>query len=199
MEWLMVGTSPSVEDTLPKFDDFAGRIITTNGGIRLCRPDVFVGVDGQATRIYIDEIRAAAAAGTRLVTLHRDSEAALKTRGVEWYDEFLRCSKTEGPRVGGYGRFRFSGPLCLEYACNNGAETIHLVGFDGYRWQGDYTSKIGRLSVIQEGSKRHGVQKTANVLKPACDEIANAWSGVQFVQYGKPTFSVAAKNWSVVA
>lgn len=195
MEWLMVGTSPSVETTLDRFDGFTGRVITTNGGICICSPDVYVGVDGKATPFWSEQILAAKSIGCLLVTLHRDSEAALKTRNVDWYDEFIRCG--DAPHIGGYGRFRFSGPLCLEYACNHGATVVHLVGFDGYRFQGDYTTEITRPIAIHEGSKTHGVAKTADVLKPACEDIARAWNHVRFIQYGSPTFSVEAANWEV--
>lgn len=196
MKWLMVGTAPSVMRTLPSFSAFEGMRITCNGGIELVPdPDVYLLVDMVASKTFRENAIRAREQGATLVTLHRDSEAALVDRKVHDFDEFLRCDSQGEPTKAKYGRFRYSGPLCLEYACHHGASEIHLIGFDGYRTLGDYYKP-------QPGTKSksatHGVERTRDVLQPACQAIARAWHDVQFIQYGEPIFSVDSGNWEVV-
>lgn len=195
MKWLMVGTSPSVLRTLPLFDGASRyRTITTNAGIRLIPcPDVFVLIDHLAMREYHAAAMKAKESGAHLVTLHR--ERPMPDRRADDYSEHVEVGGE--PTRDSFGEFRLSGPFCLEYACHNGASEIHMIGFDGYRWQGDYYADRLPSNNQQNGSQRHGVQRTHSVMKPRCEELARVWSDVRFIQYGEPTFRVESDNWEV--
>jgi len=199
-EWIMIGTAPSVERTLERVKRIApdAITITTNGGIRVePLPAFYVLVDQVACEYYKSDARTAFWGGSYLVTLKRDPDA-LKRRGVDWFNEFVEIPREKSkPHRGGYGSFRFSGPFCLEYACNHGARTIHLVGFDGYRFQGDYVHADNPGRIGPKDPKTEGLLRTKDILEPACNDIARAWSNVQFVQYGEPVFEVDADNWRV--
>ena len=206
--WLMVGSSPSVTSTLPAVTDRIGwrtvaahgdvwtelvdtTVITCNSGIKLCCPDVFLCVDMNSGHWYGELAKAAQERGTRLVTLQRDARA-LRERNVDWYDEFLVLGN--GPSRTQYGPFRYSGPLCVEYACMHGAKEVHLVGFDGYRKQDDYFD----ANDIPRGKLVNCFQThTVDNLQPAMREIARVWHDVRFIQHGDPVFEVGADNWEV--
>jgi len=189
----MVGTGPSVHRGLDVVGEFDGRTITTNYGIDLVEPDYYVGIDMTATMELAERTKELQIAGTRLITLHRDVWAAQVARKVDHYNEFIIVGSQDDPSQLRYGRFRYSGPFCLEYACHNGASEVHMVGFDGYRWLNDY-----HYTNVENPDKTKGVQRTHDVLRPACQEIARAWGHVRFVQYGEPVFTVDSNNWEVV-
>ena len=200
-EWLMIGTATSVARTYPRVRSEIGEsvtTITTNGGIRVeVFPNIYVLIDQVACEYYSNDAWVARTSGTFLVTLDR-VQSALVSRGIAHYDEFVSLPrKPAKPHRGGYGSFRYSGPFCLEYACNNGAKKIHLVGFDGYRFQGDYVHADNPGRIGPKDPKTEGVMRTKDILEPACNDIANAWNDVEFIQYGEPQFVVDADNWRV--
>lgn len=195
MKWLMVGTAPSVLATLPRLN--LGEFdctITCNAGIRLLPcPDVYVCVDMLASRAYAPEASLAQLAGTKLVTLRRDRRA-LCERQVEHYNEFLELGRG-GPTRQSYAEYRYTGPLCLEYACHHGANEVVMVGFDGYRNDDDYfDNSVPR----KDGMASTAEERTQQVLRPACIAIADCWSDVKFTQVGNPAFTVGTSNWEAV-
>src|SRR5690606_2903831 len=121
MRWLVVGSSPSVMDYLPRMN-MAGATITTNAGITLLRPDVLFLFDRTACQLHAELARFARFQGTKLVTLKRQQEA-MERRGVADFDEFADEAE--------YEEFKLSGLFCVEYACRHGASVVQLVGMDG--------------------------------------------------------------------
>lgn len=196
--WLHVGTSPTVTETLPyvRNHHVINRTITCNAGLHLVPvPDVYVAVDRVATTDHdlYTLARNAQVQGTRLVTLDRDPQA-LKTRQVEHFDEFLTLQGHKPATRERWGQFRFSGPLCVEYAIRQGATHIIMVGCDGYKGgTADYFDGRKCFQAHQNVFQT----KTMQVLKPQFQHLAHTWPEVQFIQYGKPCFSVSSPNWQV--
>ena len=132
--WIVVGSGPSAPMVLPSVMTAhpGATTITTNGGIDICqKPDVLVLIDQLASHTFAEQARYAQAHGTRLVTLRRDIDALI-SRNCHWYDEFVAVPGHAKPTKTSFGRFIRSGPFCVEYACQNGADLIVLVGWDGY-------------------------------------------------------------------
>src|SRR5690606_40945843 len=118
MKWLVVGSSPSVVDTLPHMESGL-RTVTTNAGILLLQPDVLFLFDRTACQSHAELARFARFQGTKLVTLKRQQEA-MERRGVADFDEFADEAE--------YEEFKLSGLFCVEYACRHGASVVQLVG-----------------------------------------------------------------------
>ena len=132
--WIVVGSGPSAPIVLPSVMAAhpGATTITTNGGIDICqKPDVLVLIDQLASHTFAEQARHAQSHGTRLVTLRRDIDALI-SRNCHWYDEFVTVPGHAKPTKTSFGRFVRSGPFCVEYACQNGADLIVLVGWDGY-------------------------------------------------------------------
>jgi len=195
--WLMIGSSPSVLQTLPQFADFDGMTITCNSGICLWPvPDVYFAIDQFASVMWHDEAANAQRMGTKLVSVLRGPKAA-KQRKIEHYDLFLDLAHKTNPSRTDYGEFRYSGPLCVEHACHNGAEVIHLIGMDGYRHGNDYwdaDKALGRRNLPNMKSTH-----TEAHIQPRMQQLADVWHDVQFIQHGDPCYVVNADNWEVRA
>lgn len=200
MNWLLIGTAPSVLDTLPRVraEWQIDRTITTNRGILIePNPDVYVLIDHTACRNHRNDSIRAKWQGTHLVTMAR-GEQAIKDRGLDHFHEFI----TEGDKLtrSTWGPFRYSGQFCLAYACKNGANTVIMVGCDGYRpddtpdyFDGYMPEK--RKVLTRDYLYQH---QTVQVMQPAFTEVARVYSDVRFVRYGDPCFSVSAGNWEDV-
>lgn len=189
MRWLMVGTSPTVVDTLPQVREryTFDRTITCNGGIGLLRPDVYVLVDYVAGLKWHEEARAAQQLGTRLVTLKRKL-SVMKDRKVDHFDEFLELPNGP-PTLTKWGEFRYSGPLCMEYAVRNGATEVIVVGCDGYRTNSPADYYDGQ-DVGHRRPAMAGPQRTHEVLREGFQQIANVWPDVVVKQYGSPNYTI---------
>src|SRR5690606_38866544 len=87
MRWLIVGSSPSVTEWLPRIDIEGATVITTNSGISLLQPDVYFLFDRTACQVFGKVARFAKFNGTRLLTLLRQQHA-MEQRGVADFDEF---------------------------------------------------------------------------------------------------------------
>ncbi len=174
-------------------------MITCNAGIKLCpHPDFYLAVDQISSREHEDAARKAQRSGTRLVTLARDLDAQGE-RHIDHFDLAISEDPKALPHVGGYGRFRYSGPLMLEVALNHGATEIHLVGFDGYDPDRPMYFDQSERDWNGEASQRDDIQRRAplfhQVAQEAFGRIARAWAHCRFVQHGPTTFQVAAPNW----
>lgn len=191
MKWLHIGTSPSVNRTLAhvrsqfEFD----KTITCNSGILLePTPDVYLAVDMKIGHLFEIETKEAQAAGTRLVTLAR-SEHSIKQRKLEHFDEFITEGRSD-PTLKEWGMFRLTGPMCLEYACRNGATEIVMVGCDGYRGGDavDYFNDCWR-------DPRPGAEHRDHILHFAFRKVADVFTAVSFKRYGNIRKEIDAANW----
>lgn len=196
MNWLHIGSSPSVVEYLPRArqENRIDRTVSCNAGILIePRPDVYLSVDFPSNRRFAEQARTAQAAGTHLVTLRREP-SALKARDCDWYDEFLELPPAGLLTRENWGAFRYTGPLSIEYAIRHGATTVILVGCDGYTGTNDYFD--GWTDGKQEPA---GVYQrmTVEVLQPALQRLATVFHDVQFIQYGRPVYAICGANWSV--
>lgn len=190
MRWLHIGTSPTVKETLPhvrqefQFD----KIMTCNRGLLLEPfPDVYLATDMKVGKLHEKDARTAQAKGTRLVTLQRNEQSLIQRR-MHFYDEFITEGRSDPTRAD-WGMFRLTGPMCLEYACRNGAKEIVMVGCDGYRGEAqDYFDDCWR-------DKRPGCEHRTQILHMAFGLVANCFDDVRFIRYGKPLRNVDARNW----
>lgn len=191
MIWLALGSSPLAPSSLhaARSAHRVDKIITTNSGIKLvATPDVYFLSDSTACQKFNAQARAAHAAGTHCVTLSRH-HAAMRQRGVEWFDEFVH----NGPP---FSQFQLSGLFCIEYACRNGASTVLLCGLDGYN---DRSPDGGKTDYWDDTRRESNGNLTAAIIQPMMPNIVGRYPGVEFVHYGSPRFKVEAKNWRVVA
>ena len=191
--WLMIGSSPSVLQTLPQFDDFAGTVITCNAGIKLWPdPHYFAAIDQLATLQWHDLALAAQKRGTKLITLKRGTRAT-KDRKIGHYDIHIQEGRGVEPTQSSWGCFRYTGPLCVEFACRYGAEAIHLIGMDGYRSGNDYFDPETERRHIKAPESSHNI----NHLQPRLQNLTSTWPDVQFIQHGNPCYTVSAPNWEI--
>lgn len=196
MNWLHIGTSPSMLEYLPRArqENRIDVTITCNAGILIePRPDFYAAVDFPSHRRFHEHARKAQEQGTHLITLKR-VEASLKERNCHWYDEFLDLPNGPPTREK-WGEFRYTGPMCMEYAIRHGATTLILVGCDGYTGTNDYFD--GWTDGKQEPA---GVYQrmTCEVLRPAIQRLVRLWPEVQWLVYGNPVYAIQGENWRVV-
>ena len=195
MKYLLVGTSPTVLDAMPMIDiaDF-DCVITSNSGFNLVDPDVYVCIDQVACWMYCGKAKEMQAGGTKLVTLAR-VESAIKSRGIDFFDEFLQVGEGE-PTRDSWGKFQFSGPFAFEYALRNGATSVTVVGCDGYRTgtASDYIESDNSRAIGADRAYR----RTMEVIGPSFMRLAELFPEVSIVQIGDPVFDITAENWEVV-
>lgn len=175
--------------------------VTCNSGIKLLpRPNYYFAIDQNAGHVHKDAAREAQQNGTTLVTLHRDCRA-MRDRAVDWYDVHLTIPEQGDPTRENFGAFRYSGPLCIQFACLEGAQTVYLVGMDGYRvgrnhqYDGCYFDYEWRT---KPRPYRWPVEVTRDVILPAYTHLVRLWHDVQFVLVGDPCYKIEAPNWRVV-
>ena len=142
--WLVCGASPSVPDLLDAAYARAGDAtsIACNSAVYrwLIRDELLDYIwlhDHEACRLFSDYAKYLQRIdGTRLLTLGRDSLPALESRGVDDAYEFIEASSpnhTVTWERGKYTNARTSGGLILQYAINNGATEVHVVGMEGFK------------------------------------------------------------------
>lgn len=195
MDWLVIGSAPSVLDWMePIFRQTHMSVVTCNSGIKLCAvPTAYLLCDQKACQAYQEQARYAHRFGTRLVTLKR-VQSSLEERGVDWFDEFLELGRGE-PTESEWGCFRYTGPLCIEYACRRGATAVHLVGMTGYRHDNDYFDPDHpRLQQVKDQWITH----TVSNLAPRTQRLVDLFRDVQFFCYSQPVYNIIADNWTVV-
>lgn len=195
MTWLFVGSSPTAPRALSMIDWHSiNRVITCNAGIALVPvPDIYVLIDQVACRKHAEDSRTAAALGSRCVTLQRH-RTALQNRGVEWFHEFIDLPEYGEPTASRWGCFKYSGPVCIEYAIRNGAQRVVIVGGDGYSGGREYFDDREIHNVPAWRRKR---DMTDAVLVKRLDSLAQVFPRVQFEQWGQPVFRISRANWKV--
>lgn len=137
--WVVVGSGPSAHSGLLAAQrDYSEveEIVTCNGGYALFdaagfSPTLYLLVDPVACRKYGDHVRALRAVrGTRIISIKGRMADA---------DEYLRIERgpvSDAYRPGRHPARRLTGLYMLDYALSHGADTVLIVGFDGYQSQG---------------------------------------------------------------
>ena len=160
-------------------------------------PDYYLVTDSRACKLWADEARQHRKVnGTQLITLRR-LDSALKTRGVFDYDHFLAPSGEEGApfQRGSYVFTSTSGQYCVQFAINNGAKTVHLIGLEGYDSTNKQDTEIdyfdGRAG--PHNGPTHNA-RTAQFLRSLVEAVPD----VKLRFYGRPRFPVSGPNLRVI-
>lgn len=198
--WVVVGSGPSAPEALiAARKDYGSRevaeVVTCNGGYALFdaagwRPTLYLLVDPVGCRKYGDQARVLRAAnGTRIISI---------TGRMPDADEYLRIEP--GPlldeyRTGRHPARRLTGLYMLDYALSHGADTVLIVGFDGYRSRGEsrvedyFDGRVGHSN-----SWRHG-NRVGTYLADAVRQRPK----VRFVLYADPRYPTPqAPNFRLV-
>lgn len=205
--WMVCGSSPLARvSMLQALEEFHPQVtITCNGGHRLF--DVRTGIDHptfyflsdqEACRIYaVDSSFLQARYGTMVLTPSRE-RSAIRERGMEHADQFLAIDRKAPPGLhtpGKYAGQPLSGLWMLDIALNRGAETVLIVGYDGYR-------SHGGDRVVDYFDGRYGAAASLghNPLMAAyLDSAVRARPKVRFVMFGQPVYETPeAENFRLV-
>lgn len=193
-QWIVIGSSPSAPAGLRAALAVApdARTITTNRGHLLFegddRPDVYHLHDSVACEEHRQTAVDLAAKGSHMTTLARASDRALKVRNVDWFDEFLTLVSHTHPgryQHGVYASCGLSGLMILQYALNNGARTVHVVGLEGYADKGHYFDGGPDLT------QKKGLAFTRDQIGPFVQSCVDACPEVQFTFYGELNYPIA--------
>ncbi len=111
---------------------------------------------------------------------------------LDWFDEFiiaeLGCWRPWKFMPGKYTASRLSGLFSLQYAVNNGATHVHLVGCEGYAAK-DHYFDAGEDTPFAKND-----DLTADVIEPFTQAVVRACPGVEFTFYGDLQYKVAGSN-----
>lgn len=171
------------------------------------RLDYYFLADGTACVTYHDAAVAAHKRGTRWITIARNPKR-LRDQGLDGADEFLEFTPMPGCgllvndiffdadlpwgevfnrtigathwkfRRGVFTDARLSGITCLQYAVNNGASEISLVGMDGYG--PDDCPRCER--------------QTKGLIEPFTQSVVDSCPDVMFRVYGMPRYELTGTN-----
>lgn len=194
-QWIVIGSSPSAPEGLraarSAYPD--ARTITTNSSANLFtgkdRPDVYHLHDSIACKEHQEDARRFAALGSHLTTLDRTNHSALVGRKVDWFDEFLPLVNYTHPgrfQQGVYASCGLSGLMILQYALNNGAKGVHIVGQEGYADKDHYFD----ASKPDLGMKK-GLAFTRDQIGPFIQSCVDACPDVHFTFYGNLNYPIA--------
>lgn len=197
-DWLVIGSAPTVVKAFGELPLLHYTTITCNNGIRLVPfPDYYLIYDQDHAVAFEGAARLAQANGTHLVTIHRSNKEALRRQKLDFYDEYIQVDHgPHEPTREQWGRPAWSGQMCVEYACRNGATSIHLVGMDGYRKGNDYFDAATYRKPLNNDA--FPVEMNEVKIRPRMQSLTDAFPEIQFVQYGDPVYDVDRENWEVV-
>ena len=188
-----MGSAPDLPNQYAQAIRFANyrfvATITCNSGVKWLRtPDyLFLIKQGAPEHIWEFAIEAQTR-GTKVVT--PPGNISVPFADIHIYNSTKKHGSD--PHRGGYGRIKTSGPACLEFACNNGAERILLAGATGYPLQ--LPVYFDRDAPEWSYNKSPSSNK---YMGEATTKICRVWDDVEFVCFGQPLFEVDAPNWRV--
>ena len=195
--WVVVGSGPSAPAALlAARRDYpqVAEVVTCNGGFALFgatgwSPSIYLLADPLACSRYGDQARALRASrGTRIISIEGRMPDA---------DEhlFIQGQVSDEYRPGRHPRRRLTGLYMLDYALSHGADTVLIIGFDGYSSRG--TSRVRDYFDDRVGHAQswlHG-NRMATYLAGAVKSRPK----VQFVLYASPTYPTpTAPNFRLV-
>ncbi len=207
-DWIVIGSSPSAPKSLLTARLAAPNAVTiaTNGAEALfpgsSGPDYYHIHDMNACVDFNARGKEFQAMGTRLVTLER-KESSLKKRGLDHFDEFIPLSSREYPgrfKMGEYSSCGLSGLMCIQYALNHGAKSVHIVGQEGYGKGDQYFHKEPWAGTPEEKITHDKRQPlSASLLQPYIQGCIDVCPAVQFVVYGNLEYKLSGDNVKCVA
>lgn len=200
--WICLGSSPSAPAMLPvAYADCPDAIrITTNSGILLMlppdlAPHYYFLSDHLACKMFAERaMDLRHTHGTKVITLGRCDDA-IRRRGLSAVDYLIDQRRPSSPRDfirGAYTDCMFSGLYCAQFALNNGAKTLVIVGHEGY------PSEVGELcywdSNEMRAAKKQGLEYTKNWIGPWWQNAVAACPDVTFHFYGRLNYEVSGPN-----
>lgn len=212
--WLIVGSSPTApeyfEQARERYD--YATTFACNSAIKLFedkRPDYFIAVDECAGILLQEFIKPAIEQGTQFVTyaksmLLENLKGNISLPGFEvklpeptiLLDIGKDVQATYRP-----GRVvfaQYSGLAAMQYALKRGAERLVLVGCDGYPG-GKPMVDFPVVTFDGHGGDSWGDRQTFTVIEPFMRSMVARCPKVEFIQYGKPLFTVDAPNYMKIA
>ena len=197
--WLVVGSGPSAPDFLQMAQaERPDKTITCNYGTELIPdPNYYLLYENLAIELFKDHFRAMREQhGTKLVApvlKAKRPKLAFKTLRAECIIEH-RAAKSSGRdqyRRGHYLAAGFAGSLMVQFALENKAHRLLIVGMEGYR------SKPNR-AVVDTFHGRKGLYNfsdiTQRIYAPIMRQIVAAWPEVDFVFYGPLSYEIDGPN-----
>lgn len=198
--WLILGCSPTMPGHVDTVYKWADRILTTNAGVwEVYRQmqfgwrcaDVYACIEVETPRRYARHYSVLRTRyGMQLLTV--DRSISQNNIDLDAPDIVLRvpCDDfdTYTPwEPGGYVPCSSSGGYLLQYAVNQGAAEIWMVGMDGY-----LSTPSTRVPDTYDGQlgPKYGMQRTRNLYFPVIQDVISRSPQVQFVQYGKPVLQL---------
>lgn len=197
--WLIIGggTSAAIAFDLAMADHPDATTITCNagGGLFLDRgivPDYFLMYcTAQAFNLWSDDLIELHRRGCHVIGERRSEGAVFKRLGryserIEIMDlgRALRCPPFDPAKM---VYVRFSGLMCLQYALHHGAETVVLVGMEGYRSTRErhvvenFDGRMGRDT---------GQKLTNSWIRVFTNSCIERCPQVRFIFYGRPNYEV---------
>jgi len=210
--WVVVGSSLSViehaDAVLDAFID--ATTIAANAAIKLFEgrsgPDYFIAIDECAGIELQQHIEAKVAQGTRFMSYSK-SNLVNNIRGIGRLPGFEVNTPMPsilldmGPLTTTYvpGEIVFAqycGLAAMQYAIREGATELVIVGCDGY--PGD--RPMVDFPVVTFDGKcgdSMGMVQTRTVIEPFMRSMVAQCPDVEFVQFGRPLYTVDAPNYTV--
>lgn len=208
--WVIVGASPSAP---VHFDAAVGRwlhptTITTNGGIHLFNgeaPTFYWLHDKRAVPAYLDKATAIQSRGTQLVTIAEIGGQTAEQRGMGHFDVMVEGTMQGGALVDGKAQFfrdaytnlGYSGLYCCQFAVNNGAKHIALVGMEGYRSTPEEQVAENFHDPNTPGP-RIAWLNSQQLIGPVTQDMISQCPDIEFVFYGEPSFPLEGLNLEIV-
>ena len=208
--WVVSGASPSAPI---HFEAAVGRwiyptTITCNGGAKLFNgeaPTYYWLHDRHAKDNYHDPAIELQKRGTQLVTLSTIDRKTAAMRGMGHFDILVEPSVVGGALMNGEARFYrgvytdsgYSGLYCLQFAINNGAKKIAMVGLEGYRSNAE-TQVPDTFSEPELVGLRMGQMNTEQVIGPTMQDMVDQCQDIEFVFYGEPAYPLEGPNLEIV-
>lgn len=211
--WIIAGSSPSI---VHHFDAVVGKYadattFACNSSIKLFakpvrRPDYFIAVDETAGIILHDHIWDAIERGTKFVSysnslLVRNLEGKISLPGYEVQVPLPTVPLSVGGTVkttykpGKVVFAQYSGLAAMQYALQQGANKIAIIGCDGYAG-GNPGVDFPIVTFDGHGGDSHGERQTREVIAPFMQSMVEQCSDVEFIQYGDPRYTIVADNYS---
>jgi hypothetical protein len=195
MRWIVTGSSPTVID---HFEEVVcgvpdAKNITANAGMMLYDaigvvPDACVIFDEIASMMFGYSIRQAQRNGMKLITMNWTQQWVKVKADVEITTILHRSTCFHR---GEYVNPGFSGLIACQYALNNGATELILVGMDGYKgrvWYPEVATFDGR-------SNANGDQAVREQIQPFMQSMIDECPDVLFTQYGDPVYMLHGENY----
>jgi hypothetical protein len=202
-DWLFIGSSPNTREQLAyvreHYCDRHTITITTNSGIKLVPVPDFYLVSYQsvpASDSHIESGQFSQEFGTHFMAL--DQQRVKMSFADEFIDREGDPKKNQNIlRYDSYKILKYSGEICMHYACLHGAKRLFLVGCEGYTRELSYFDEEERSEMCRPGQRDRLAIINRIELQPKTTMLCQFWADVEFICIGQPLYNISCKNWRV--